>query len=407
MKTNAVMMLCTAALSMLAVKADASGFYLGSQDARANGMVNAFAAVADNAAATWYNPAATVYLDGNTNISLGSAFATIKIKHQNTNGTPEDETKDKLNLLPNFYAVQKVSENMALSLGVNAPFGVVSNWEDNANTKNVALKSEVKDINYNLNLAYRFSEKFSASAGLNYGQMTATLTSATTEIDADKSKDGYGWNVGLMYKPSDTLSFGATYRSSVKATLYGGRFKVAAYAVDLPVEAELEVPDLATVGAAWKANEKWLFSLQGDYANWTTYDELKFINSDTGNVIDLGAGPVIQRKGFGPAYSVRFGTQYTMNSKWKLRGGLAYDTNPVYSKYFETRVPDSDRIEIGIGATYQFNDSFTMDISYLRAQFLKRNMKGSHATGTAADATIDGTYRTNANLPAISFAYKF
>ena len=228
-------MLCTAALSMLAVKADASGFYLGSQDARANGMVNAFAAVADNAAATWYNPAATVYLDGNTNIALGSAFATIKIKHQNTNGTPEDETKDKLNLLPNFYAVQKVSDNMALSLGVNAPFGVISNWEDNANTKNVALKSEVKDINYNLNLAYRFSEKFSASAGLNYGQMTATLTSAAAEIDADKSKDGYGWNVGLMYKPSDTLSFGATYRSSVKATLYGGRFKVAAYAVDLPV----------------------------------------------------------------------------------------------------------------------------------------------------------------------------
>ena len=390
-------MLCTAALSMLAVKADASGFYLGSQDARANGMANAFASVADNAAATWYNPAATVYLDGNTNISLGSAFATIKIKHQNTNGAPEDETQDKLNLLPNFYAVQKISDNMALSLGVNAPFGVISNWEDNANTKNVALKSDLKDINYNLNLAYRFSEKFSAAAGINYGQMSATLTSATVEIDGDKSKDGYGWNVGLMYKPSDALSFGATYRSSVRATIYGGKFKSGPLNND--VEADLEVPDLATIGAAWKASEQWMFSLQGDYTNWTTYDSLIFKVK--------GYQDVKQRKGFGPAYAVRFGTQYTMNSKWKFRGGIAYDDNPVYSKYFETRVPDNDKIELAIGATYQLNDSFTIDLSYLRAQYLKRNVKGSHATGTAADATIDGMYRTNANLPSISLAYKF
>lgn len=391
----------------------ASGYHLGVQDARANGFANAFAAVADNAAAAWYNPAATVFLDGNNVIGMGVVAADLHIKHENTaeHGGGTDRTKPKTAYLPAAYAVSKINENMAVSIGVNAPFGISSTWENDAKTADTAIKSEQKDINYNVNLAYKFSEKLSAAIGIDYGQMTARLTSSTLEVIADKTpRGGFGWNTAILYRPADRWSLSASYRSSVKATLTGtveSRYPPV-YQFFGNVEADLEMPDLASIGAAYRANDKWLFSLQGDYVNWTTYDKLVFKDRDSGNVLLIaGVKPMIQHKGFGPAYAVRMGTEYSANSSWKLRAGLAYDTNPVYSKYFETRVPDSDRIEAAIGATYQAGN-FSIDISYCRVQFLPRTVKDSHASGTAVvDAHIDGTYKTYADMPAISFGYKF
>lgn len=412
MKNLKLISFLSALFFSFAVNASASGYYLGVQDARANGFANSFGAVADNAAAAWYNPAATVFLDGNNVIGMGVVAADLHIKHESTaeHGGGTDRTKPKTAYLPAAYAVSKINENIAVSIGVNAPFGISSTWENDAKTVGTAIKSEQKDINYNVNLAYKFSEKLSAAVGIDYGQMTARLTSSTLEVIADKTpRSGFGWNTAVMYRPADRWSLSASYRSSVKATLTGTvESRYPTYQFFGNVEADLEMPDLASIGTAYRANEKWLFSLQGDYVNWTTYDKLVFKDRDSGNVLLIaGVKPMIQHKGFGPAYAVRIGTEYSANSSWKLRAGLAYDTNPVYSKYFETRVPDSDRIEAAIGTTYQAGN-FSIDISYCRVQFLPRTVKDSHASGTAVvDAYIDGTYKTYADMPAVSFGYKF
>ena len=381
-----------AGLSLASVNANASGFGIAAQDAAAGGMANAFTAVADNASATWYNPAATVFLEGgNNHYSLGAAFTFAHFRHTNSAGVT-DKTADEVPVIPSAYAVRKLNDKMALSLGVNAPFGFANKWHDSATTANIATKSEVQDINFNLNFAYAFSEKLSAALGYDYGYMSATLDSTTAQLDATKSKYGHGFNVGLMYKPTEEWSFGATYRSRIKATLYGGKFKAGPYSWDL--EADLTVPDMATLGAAWKINSKWLLSLQGDYTNWTTYDNLVFIRK--------GASSIEQRKGFGPAYAVRLGTRYAMNSKWTFRGGLLYDTNPVKASLLETRVPDSDRIGISIGATYNVSDNMTIDLSYVREQFLERTVRGN-----VHNDSLNGEYRTYVNMPAIGLGYKF
>ena len=384
------------ALSMLATNAGASGFGIASQDTAAGAMANAFTAVADNASATWYNPAATVFLDGGDNhYGIGAAFAFAHFRHTTTDGVLDESSKE-VPVIPAAYAVRKLNDKMALSLGVNAPFGFKNKWFESAQTSAIATKTEVQDINFNLNFAYSFTEQFSAAIGYDYGYMSATLDSTIAQLDATKSEGGHGFNIALMYKPNDEWSFGATYRSRIKATLYGGRYKVPVYSIDYPLEAELTVPDMATLGMAWKANENLLFSLQGDYTNWTTYDRLNFVNRETGNLLST------QYKGFGPAYAVRFGTRYAMNSKWTLRGGLDYDTNPAKASLLETRIPDSDRIGITIGATYNVSENMTIDLSFAREQFLDRTVKGN-----VNSDILNGEYRTYVNMPAIGFGYKF
>ena len=395
MKTLTVSAVITA-ISLLASQAGASGFNIGSQDAGAGAMANAYTAVADNASATWYNPAATVFLEGGDNhYGIGAAFAFAHFRHTNTAGIT-DNTADEVPMIPAAYAVRKLNDKMALSLGVNAPFGFANKWHDSAATAAIATKSEVQDINFNLNFAYAFSEKFSAAIGYDYGYMSATLDSTMAQLDATKSEGGHGFNIALMYKPTTDWSFGAAYRSRISATLYGGRMKVPAMSLDRPLEAELTVPDMVTIGAAWKMNEKWLLSLQGDYTNWATYDRLNFVDRETGNLLST------QYKGFGPAYALRFGTKYAMNNKWTLRGGMLYDTNPVKASLLETRVPDSNRIGLSLGVTYNVSENMTIDLSYTREQFLERTV-----TGNKNNVVLDGEYRTYLNMPAISLGYKF
>ena len=71
-----------AILVAIAGNAYPAGFRLAEQDAKANGMGNAFVAVADNASAAWYNPAALINLEG-TNLSLGSVMVEAFMEHKN------------------------------------------------------------------------------------------------------------------------------------------------------------------------------------------------------------------------------------------------------------------------------------------------------------------------------------
>ncbi len=100
---------------------NAAGFRLADQSASAAAMGNAFVAVANDASAVWYNPAAIVNLEG-TQISAGSVMIYPLIKHEYSGGS--DESEKILHIPPHFYATHKYNESISLGLGINAPFGL-------------------------------------------------------------------------------------------------------------------------------------------------------------------------------------------------------------------------------------------------------------------------------------------
>ena len=83
-----IIVLLLVGLMGLASSVNAAGFRLSEQDAKANGMGNSFVAVADNASAVWYNPAAMTDLE-KTNLSLGTVMVYPTMKHDFTGGSDE------------------------------------------------------------------------------------------------------------------------------------------------------------------------------------------------------------------------------------------------------------------------------------------------------------------------------
>ena len=388
----------------MASSVNAAGFRLAEQDAKATGMGNSFVAVADNASAVWYNPAAITGLEG-TNVSLGTVMVAPSMEHKNVNGTT-DEIKNKIHIPPHFYATRKLDENISLGFGVNAPFGLSTEWDKvTAVTRKVATKSEITSVNYNLNGAYKLNDRVSFAAGIDYAMVDATLNSihpAGREILLNGDGNGMGYNAAAMYKHNDKWNFGANYHSQVKVDLEGDLKEYYAAGNVTPVKTKLTLPDMLQFGAAYKYSEKLTFSAEADYTNWTTYRQIVIKKRLDGSTISTAV------KNWKSVWAFRLGSEYKYSDTWKFRAGTFYDMNPVKEKYFETRVPDSDRVALSVGAGYT-KGSITVDVSYMYLMFLERKIDSSiqDSALTGGTTVLDGKYNSSAHLPALTVSYKF
>ena len=397
--------LIIAAIMALGSNLNAAGFRLGEQDAKANAMGNSFVAVADNASAVWYNPAAMTELE-KTNLSLGTVLVYPTMKHEFTGGS--DSIAKVMHIPPYFYATHKLNDKWALGLGFNAPFGLSTNWNMTSQTAYVASLSDIKVFNYNLNGAYKVNDKLSFGLGADYVHLDATLDNKagpTAELKLSGNGTGWVYNAAAFYKHTDKLTFGANFRSPVKVDV-DGTLSVAAMGLSKPASTRITLPDTFQLGAAYKYNDKWLFSATADYTDWATYHQL--LVTSVGLTSLSRPNPYADLKNWNSVWAFRAGTEYKYSDTWKFRGGAFYDKNPVSEKYFETRVPDADRLAVSVGAGYEKN-SIVVDLSFAYLSFLNRKISDSSKDDALSGQTscLDGTYKAYAYLPSISVGYKF
>ena len=394
-----ILVLIVAVLMGLAGSVNAAGFRLAEQDAKATGMGNSFVAVADNASAVWYNPAAITDLEG-TNVSLGTVMVMPSMEHKNEVGaTTTDKIKSTTHIPPHFYATRKLNDKVSLGLGVNAPFGLSTEWEKTSNTRFVATKSEITAVNANLNGAYQLNDKLSFAAGLSYVSVDATLNSmvgATTEAKLKGDGTGVGYNTAVMYKANDKLKFGFNYRSQVNVKLEGDMTTTSV----TPVKTELTLPDMLQIGVSHQCTDKWLFSVEADYTNWTTYRNVIIKRKSDGVTLSNSL------KHWQSVWAFRLGSEYKHSDSLKFRFGTFYDNNPVQEKYFETRVPDTDRVAFSLGAGWN-KGNLTVDASYMYLMFVEREIDDSLQDTAGIANSLNGKYNSAAHLPAITVGYKF
>jgi long-chain fatty acid transport protein len=156
------------------------------------------------------------------------------------------------------------------------------------------------------------------------------------------------------------------------------------------------------LGVSYKASDNLTLNADLDYTWWSTYDRI-VVQSNTVAALNafLGNPPSdtsIDEKQWKDAWTIKIGGQYKLSDQWKLRAGYYYDKNPVPNDHFETRVPDSDRQAVSIGAGYTVN-KVTIDAAYQYIWFKDRTISGS--------GTLDGTYKSVVDAFALMVSYKF
>jgi long-chain fatty acid transport protein len=156
----------------------AAGFRLPEQDSAAMGMASAFVGQADNPSAVWYNPAGITQLDG-TRMSGGAVVIYPEMTHENTTGT-SDKTKSELHDPIHLYTTHKLNDSLFFGFGINNPFGLSTEWDQNSSTRYIATFSQIISTEFNPNVAYKFDDDLSVAVGLAYIRLRATLEKTLT-----------------------------------------------------------------------------------------------------------------------------------------------------------------------------------------------------------------------------------
>lgn len=383
----------------------AGGFQLNEHGARAMAQGGAWAARAYDGSAIFFNPAGlgfqkqgSVYL-GTTIIMPASTFYGPTNLGQST----KNEMVSQVFTPINIYATYPLMEGLVVGIGINNPYGLGTEWPETWSGRYITQKVDLMSFYFSPTLAYKVSDQLSIGIGMNYvtGDVTlsrianaANFGGSEPQVKLDLSGTGIGFNAGAIFKATEQLSVGVSYRSSVKIDAEGtAKFKpTSALFPEGDASAALELPATAFIGVAYKLMDNFEMEADYQYVGWSSYKELKieFKKNNTSST---------SPKNYEDTYILRVGGEYTMDAL-QIRFGYLFDANPVTDHYTEPLLPDADRNGFNIGAGYKINDNMSVDLSYLFLKFAERSV-------TNTEVQFDGVYQANANLFGVNFGYTF
>lgn len=432
---NLMALAIAAALGGASGLASAAGFALIEQSG--SGMGNAFAgaaATADDASTVFFNPAGMSRLEGmqigvaahlidlSANFS-GTATNPVALGGGAATGGQGGDAGDAA-VVPNVYFVMPIGESLRFGVGVNAPFGLVTEYDSDWVGRFQGIKSDLKALNINPSVSFKLSDVVSIGAGINYQQLDAELTNAVvlgpgvsgnTKLEADD--DGWGWNIGALFQLGSATRIGMSYRSvidyelegSVTTTTAGGAPVAAASG---PTSAEVTMPDSFSLSIVQVLNDR--IELLGDvtYTRWSEIDRVNVVNTTDGTLRDS------LLLDFDDAFRYSIGVNYKLNDSWKLKAGLALDETPVKGATSRTvRLPDNDRTWVSLGAQMKVKDSGRLDfgyshlfikdadINFTRSQQAPGFTTPTPAPGTAT--TVTGNYEGTVDIFSVQYTHSF
>jgi long-chain fatty acid transport protein len=407
----------------------AAGFGIFEQGAKAGGMADAFTAQADDPSLLFYNVGG-LGLVNKSDFSIGLTYVQgLKANFTGRDPFPGNGVKGEQNLLhqplPQIYYVAPITSALKWGIGVNAPFGLTTDWKNpdqfagrflstraaiRALDVNPSLGLEVTpDIGIGLGAVIRSSDvdlRRDAPAINPFTQSVVNVAHIDLKSDL---KQGYGWNVGLLDRVNNSFSWGLSYRSKIKvdykgnAQLYqlstGNPQLDAAVAAQLPfgrqlpVKTSIDFPDMASLGLAFGLSPNLLLETDFNWTGWKSFDtvDINFTNGD----LPPSSVPAHWKN----VYNYRAGLRWTTSQTSQWRFGYVYDQTPQPEQAVNPLLPDANRngITIGWGST----GPHKLDLSLLYLNFAKRSRK----TTFTGDAQFLGTYQTQAVLLGATYTW--
>lgn len=414
----------------------ASGFQLIEQSV--SGMGTAYAggaAQAQDATTVFFNPAGMTRLKG----SHGSVGFHVISPHADysdegsvhagapvfTLGTNESGDAGVIGVAPNLYMTNQIGDNFFLGLGINAPFGLATSYDDDWIGRYHAIDSEVMTININPSLAWKLSDNFSIGAGINAQYIKANLSQAIDfalltatpgvpdgKMELEGDDVAIGWNLGVLAELNEGSRIGVHYRSKVKYKVDGTADFSNVPAVlpfslvfaDTGATADVELPATLSLSLYHEFTPEWAVMFDYSRTYWSVLKELRF---DFENPY-LADGVTTLHWKDSDRYSL--GLQYSPSSSpWTFRIGTAYDETPIPDEHYRTpRIPGEDRIWLALGLGYKVSENLSFDFGY--AHLFVDDPQVNKSLSDPENATrgnLNGEYEASVDIASIQMNWSF
>ncbi|MDC0357495.1 OmpP1/FadL family transporter [Oligoflexia bacterium] len=422
--------------------ASAGGYAILEQSAE--GVGNAFAGATagyGDGSEVSFNPAAMAWLDG-TLISHNSHLIVPSSKFHNTGSThvatgaplAGDNGPDggEAAYVPNFYVVHQMSDKINVGLGVNAPFGLSTNYSDDWVGRYHGIKTDLTTININPALSLKLHERFAVGGGLNViysdaelsnaidfgtiGVATLGLPTASALGLLPQMADGkgrlegddwaLGYNLGAGYAYGEGSKVGLSWHSKVDIS-HSGRayFDVPTAAMpltstglftDTTGTADITLPDYANLGWVHRINKEWAVLGEIQWTHWSRFEELRIVfgSNQPDSVVD---------ESWRNTWRYSAGLNFNPCEALTLRGGFTYDQTPIDSSHRTPRIPGNSRKWLALGADYQITDALSAGLNY--AHLFVSDAKSNILSSTGHN--LVGDWDLTVDIVSLNLAWAF
>lgn len=400
----------------LLVGMTASSFGAGFQLAErsGSGLGRAFsgeAAIADDASIIASNPAGMSLLD-DLSFAFGLSYINPDVDVSGTSiidpgganiaNPSSDSDIAPTAFVPYFYLSKRINEKITVGVGTFTSFGLKSDYSTAFSASGALTDySEITTVTMNPSIAYQANDQWSFGAGLSVmyakGEISSSLPLSGANLFSLEGDDiALGFNFGTLYQHSDNTRFGLSYRSKIDLAIegsaqLGGPF--AAVGTNREAFLDVTLPETIEFSAYHSLNDQW--AIHGDVV-WTKWSRFQQLAPMVDPLIDAA---LLTPEDWEDAYRFSIGATYNHSEKLTLRAGAAYDESPVPGVNRRTlRIPDSDRIWLTAGLTYQVNENYNFDFGY------------AHLFGSDAEInedTFQGTAGGNVNLISVGVSGSF
>lgn len=420
----------------------AGGFALSEMSAASVGNAHAGAAAAEDASTVFYNPAGLTHLGGR---QFSASLSAIRPSAEFSNagsvgagGVPlrggNGGDAGSWEFVPSLFYAMELSPRLRFGIGLHAPFGLKTEYDNGWAGRYQALKSDLKSININPTLAYRVNDLVSVGAGVSAQYIDVELSRAIDfgsicvgslgaaacapagflpqardgKVTVSGNDWGFGFNLGAMFSPAPNIRAGITYRSKISHELTGdARFdRPAGLPAPLAAaptfanggaRASLDLPESLSVHGYMDIDSKWSAMADITWLRWSRFKELRIR-------FDNGAPASVTPEEWRNTVRVAAAVNYRYNDAWKLRGGIAWDQSPVRDEFRTPRVPDADRTWLSIGAQYKPTRDSAVDFGY--AHLFVKNASINKAEPPVG-GTLIGEYDSNVNILSVQYSRSF
>ena len=416
--------------------ARAAGYSIYEQGAAVLGMAGAGTASVSDASAMFFNPAALTRLEGTQLYVGGSALQPVTSfagKGANPGYGVTAEMVRQTFYPPTVYATRRLPQGWAVGLGLNAPFGLGTEWNPvSFPGRYLTTRVDLQTLNGSACVAYAPTAKWSLAAGADMLWAKARIQSrkeaiapgggggavdvAAVSIES-KFKSAPGWNAALLITPAPQWKFGAYYRSEIIVHVddapvtftqipSGNPVFDAGVAAQLPpaqtVSTVLHFPAMWSAGAAWNPRPQWTVAGEFDVHEWRAFKELPIHFNQT------TAASVTRIEDYTNAWQIRLGAEHRL-SCCTYRFGYYFDKSPAPTHAVTPLLPDADRhgVSVGLGKSLGTDKRWTVD-AYELALFAKRRFGTAAASPDEPPAyQFQGDYKTFVNIVGIALSYRW
>lgn len=440
--------------------AGAQGYGLYEQGACMMGRGGAgVAAPCADASAIYFNPAALV--DIATPVVSGGVVG-VAPRGQFTND--RTGTVSQLNArtfpVPSAYYAQRVGR-LHLGIGVNAPYGLASDWPTTAEGRFLGYYSSVKGIYVQPTVAVRVNPRLAVGGGVDITHLSVELKrrldlstqaipggggatfaalgvpSGTdfADVRLTGSSVHVGAHLGVQLKASERLSFGARYLVGQRVAVDNGTLSPAQITTGrlLPVAlpgvpagtpldtlvapqfasgralgpqsatTEIPLPGQFVIGTAVRLGDRdrpWTLFADYQLTQWSLFDTITVTNAV--------APPTELIGDYRNTHGVRVGVERPLSRGLVVRAGIDAHNAAAPDQSVTPILPEASRVEYAAGVTVPLTRAIHVDAAYMfidQANRRGRTTDGGLAVPTAS--VNNGEYRYHANLFAASVVIRF